>query len=134
MDFIELLQAAQQFGVVCFELLGHAQQNHVFGGPVAGKIVELARGGRLCGRDQRIHQAAAGLQNKARFVATIAPIPIGPLGRVGFEGQSRFLCRLGNVPPHPHVRHQRAHAVKRHALWAGQKGHQYFALEGAVGV
>ena len=78
MHFIQVLQLGQKFGVLGFEFLRNAQQDHVLGGPVARKIIQLARDIGLGGGGQCIDQAAAGLQNKTRLVAPVLPKSLRP--------------------------------------------------------
>ena len=103
MDFVELLYLSQQLGVVSFQLQRDAQQDHVFGGAVAGKVIQPARGIRLGGGDQRVHQAAAGLQDEAVFVTAITPVTSWASSSLGLEGQGGFLGGLGYVLAHTQV-------------------------------
>ena len=101
MFFIHLLQLCQQGRIVLARLLSQSQQDHIFGGAITRKVIQLACSFRLRGADQSFDQVRMGLQNKAGFFF-ISPKFARPFGRIGFKSQRCFPGIQHNVFSNAH--------------------------------
>ena len=122
------LQTMQQCGVADGQFLGQAQQNDVFGRPIAGKRVELAGHVGLGGLHQTFDQRSARQDGEA-FVLDVGPVILGALGLGSVEIECRPARGLDDVAADMDGRHGLGGTGKHEGHRSQQHGHQDFPLQ-----